>query len=198
MSAGRMTMQEALYERPGPKTKKKIAIFTTITIILIAILLGLVVYQFYINGQLDRKYWYFFLRLSTWKFLGKGLIGTVEAAVLAGIMTFILGFLYTRCSDSVICLLFLFSGTAIWYQPAKYLTYFTSGCDIGIGNCCRGTSYRNQCDSKRTERSSFILRFDQCQGVFENSLSAGFPLCDSVFDFRDGYRCQGYDICLCS
>ena len=94
MSAGRMTMQEALYERPGPKTKKKIAIFTTITIILIAILLGLVVYQFYINGQLDRKYWYFFLRLSTWKFLGKGLIGTVEAAVLAGIMTFILGFLY--------------------------------------------------------------------------------------------------------
>lgn len=94
MSAGRMTMQEALYERPGPKTKKKIAIFTTITIILIAILLGLVVYQFYINGQLDRKYWYFFLRLSTWKFLGKGLIGTIEAAVLAGIMTFILGFLY--------------------------------------------------------------------------------------------------------
>lgn len=94
MSAGRMTMQEALYERPGPKTKKKIAIFTIITIILIAILLGVVVYQFYINGQLDKKYWYFFLRLSTWKFLGKGLIGTVEAAVLAGIMTFILGFLY--------------------------------------------------------------------------------------------------------
>ncbi|MBP3869522.1 MAG: amino acid ABC transporter permease [Faecalicoccus sp.] len=94
MSAGRMTMQEALYERPGPKTKKKIAIFTIITIILIAILLGVVIYQFYINGQLDKKYWYFFLRLSTWKFLGKGLIGTIEAAVLAGVMTFILGFLY--------------------------------------------------------------------------------------------------------
>lgn len=94
MSAGRMTMQEALYERPGPKTRKKIAIFTSITIVLIVILLGVVIYQFYINGQLDKKYWYFFLRLSTWKFIGKGLIGTVEAAVLSGIMTFILGFLY--------------------------------------------------------------------------------------------------------
>lgn len=94
MSAGRMTMQEALYERPGPKTRKRIAIFTAITIVLIVILLGVVIYQFYINGQLDKKYWYFFLRLSTWRFIGKGLIGTVEAAVLAGIMTFILGFLY--------------------------------------------------------------------------------------------------------
>lgn len=87
------SIRDALYEAPGPKTKKYIMAATVVSLAVLAALLFVVIRQFYVTGQLDPKYWVFFTRYSTWKFLGRGLAGTLKVAVAAGLMTFVAGLL---------------------------------------------------------------------------------------------------------
>ncbi len=88
-----MTVTDALYEKPGPKARAKITVVTVISLILLVFIIVLIVRQFAITGQLDSKYWSFFLKWTTWKFLGQGLLGTIEAALLGGAMALAAGFL---------------------------------------------------------------------------------------------------------
>lgn len=92
MSAPRKDIRAALYEAPGPKAKKRIAIATAAALVALAALIVLVIRQLYITGQFSAKYWSFFARGTTWSFLGRGLLGTLEAALAAGVMTFLMGF----------------------------------------------------------------------------------------------------------
>ncbi len=82
-----------LYEEPGPKARVRIQIATGISLIAIVALVAAVIHRFYVTGQLDPKYWSFFARGTTWVFIGKGLLGTVEAASMAGVLAFAAGFL---------------------------------------------------------------------------------------------------------
>jgi glutamate transport system permease protein len=93
MSNVHVSVRDALYEAPGPKTRKCIRIATVISLAVLAALIVVVIRQFALTGQLDSKYWSFFLRWTTWKFLGKGIAGTLEVAVASGILAFIAGFL---------------------------------------------------------------------------------------------------------
>ena len=93
MSNTRINIRDALYEPPGPKTRRYTAIGTAISVAALTLLFAAAVRQFYINGQLDSKYWSIFLRWTTWRFIGQGLIGTLRAALMAGFITFCLGFL---------------------------------------------------------------------------------------------------------
>ncbi|MBQ9302455.1 amino acid ABC transporter permease [Butyrivibrio sp.] len=88
----RLSVKDALFEEPGPRAKVRIRIATVISLILLAALLVLVIRQFYITGQLESRYWSFFLKYTTWRFLGMGLLGTVEAASLGGILALLAGF----------------------------------------------------------------------------------------------------------
>ena len=88
-----LSIRDALYEPPGPKTKRAIRIATIVSLLLLALLFGLMLRQFYLTGQLSAKYWSFFGRKTTWKFLGQGLWGTVKAAALAGVLAFLFGFI---------------------------------------------------------------------------------------------------------
>ena len=81
-----------LYEPPGPRTKRLIRIFTVISLAAIAVGIALIIRQFAEQGQLAPRYWSFFARWTTWKFLGEGLLGTIEAAVGAGIIAFCAAF----------------------------------------------------------------------------------------------------------
>ena len=92
MSGMNMPVSAMLYEPPGPKTKKIINVFTLISIAILVYFAVIVIRRFYDTGQLDERYWSFFAKYTTWKFLAKGLLGTLEAAVVAGIVTFIGGF----------------------------------------------------------------------------------------------------------
>ncbi len=65
MSAANVTIRDALYEAPGPKTKKRIAIFTAVSLVALAALIFLIIRQFYITGQLNEKYWSLFTRFTT-------------------------------------------------------------------------------------------------------------------------------------
>ena len=93
MSSVRISARDMLYEEPGPKAKRRIRIVTGISLAALAALAAAVIHRFYITGQLDPKYWSFFARATTWTFLGKGLLGTLEAAIMAGILAFTAGFL---------------------------------------------------------------------------------------------------------
>ncbi len=88
----RSSIRDALYEAPGPKTKRVINIATVLSLAALAFFLYLIVRRFYETGQLASRYWSIFLRGTTWKFMGKGLLGTLEVAVVAGAVTFCAGF----------------------------------------------------------------------------------------------------------
>ncbi len=87
------SMRDALYEEPGPRTRRKVAVGTAVSAVVVVALVALVVRQFYVTGQLASRYWSFFLEWSTWRFLLQGLVGTVEVALAAGALALVLGLL---------------------------------------------------------------------------------------------------------
>lgn len=93
MSTANVSIRDILYEPPGPKTRKRIAVATVISLIALAALLAVIIRQFYITGQLSAKYWSIFTRYTTWRFLGRGLAGTVKVALMASVVTFAAGLL---------------------------------------------------------------------------------------------------------
>lgn len=90
------SIRDMLYEAPGPKARKRIRFFTVAAILLLAGLLVLVIRQFAVTGQFVEKYWSFFTRITTWRFLGEGLLTTLEAALTGSAIAFALGFLLMR------------------------------------------------------------------------------------------------------
>ena len=93
MSASNASIRDVLYEAPGPKARRRIAIATAVSLVALAALLILIIRQFYITGQLNAKYWSIFTRLTTWRFIGQGLLGTIRVAAMAGVCTFAMGML---------------------------------------------------------------------------------------------------------
>lgn len=93
MSATTVSMRDALYEAPGPKTHRRIRFWTIVSLLLVAWGIFAIVQRFYVTGQLAPKYWSFFARWTTWRFLLQGLVGTIEVAVMAGIISLALGLL---------------------------------------------------------------------------------------------------------
>ena len=70
-----------------------LAVVAAISLVALAGLIAFVIRQFYINDQLNPRYWSFFARWTTWRFLLTGLMGTVRVALMAGILAIILGLL---------------------------------------------------------------------------------------------------------
>ncbi|MCR5734496.1 MAG: amino acid ABC transporter permease [Lachnospiraceae bacterium] len=81
-----------LYEPPGKRGRTVINICTALSLLLIAGLICAVVMRFYETGQLDARYWSFFVKWTTWRFLLNGLLGTMEASLAAAVFAMILGF----------------------------------------------------------------------------------------------------------
>ncbi len=94
------SIRDVLYEAPGPKARRWITVFTVISLALIAALIAVVVRQFYVVGQLDAKYWSFFKKYTTWRFIGNGLAGTVKVALMAGVIAFAAGLILMLCRIS--------------------------------------------------------------------------------------------------
>ena len=90
-SHGAPSVRDALYEAPGPRTRRLIAVGTTVSALLVCALLALVVRQFYVTGQLVPRYWSFFAEWPIWRFLLQGFVGTVEVALTAGAIALVLG-----------------------------------------------------------------------------------------------------------
>lgn len=96
MNTRRLSARDMLYEEAGPRAKRRILIITILSLAALAALAVLVVRQFYITGQLQGRYWNFYAKATTWRFLGHGLLGTLEAAAASGLMAFGAGYLLMR------------------------------------------------------------------------------------------------------
>lgn len=93
MNHAHASIKDVLYEPPGPRARRRIRLATGISLAALAVLLVLVVRQFYVTGQLDGKYWSIFTRYTTWRFLARGFAGTLEVALSASIAAFLAGML---------------------------------------------------------------------------------------------------------
>ena len=93
MNTANASIRDILYEVPGPKMRRRIAIATAISLIVLASLIVVIVRQFYVTGQLQAKYWSLFTRYTTWRFLGRGLAGTLEVALMSSVVSFAAGML---------------------------------------------------------------------------------------------------------
>lgn len=127
MKADKRSVLDVLYEAPGKKTQKYIRIFTVCSVIILAVLCIEVVLQFYRAGQLSSRYWSFFTKFSTWRFLGKGIWGTVKVAAVAGCITFSLGFLLMICRICRMKVLNVISSVLIAFSrgtPTLLFIYF--------------------------------------------------------------------------
>ena len=87
------SVRDALYEAPGPRTRRRVRIATAISLILVVAALAAIGYRFYITGQFAPRYWTFFAKATTWKFLLQGFAGTVRVALTAGAIALALGLL---------------------------------------------------------------------------------------------------------
>ena len=85
------SMRGALYEPPGPKTRKKMLLGTVVTLAAVVALAAWVVYRFWVTGQLSAKYWQLFTWRTTWIYLGRGLLGTFEVALVSAAFAIALG-----------------------------------------------------------------------------------------------------------
>lgn len=92
MSAAK-SMRDALYEEPGPKTRRKMLVGTALSLAALAALVAWVVYRFWVTGQLAPKYWELFSWRTTWRYLFAGLEGTFAVALMAAVLSIILGML---------------------------------------------------------------------------------------------------------
>ena len=89
-------IRDFLYEEPGPKTRRKIAAVTVLALAALGFMVYLIIRQFAETGQLSARYWDFFGRITTWRFLGEGLLTTLEAALTGSVISFLLGFILMR------------------------------------------------------------------------------------------------------
>ncbi len=94
--SGGTSIRDRLYEQPGPRTRRRVAAFTVVALIGLGILIYLIVRQFAEQGQLEVRYWDFFLKWSTWRFLLTGLLSTLRAALTAAVIAIALGFVMMR------------------------------------------------------------------------------------------------------
>lgn len=93
MSSSSPSIRDALYEVPGPKMRAKIRVGTAVALVVLVALIALVVQRFYVTGQLDARYWSFFLKSTTWSFLITGLGSTFSLAFVSGVIALVLGML---------------------------------------------------------------------------------------------------------
>lgn len=85
------SIRDALYEEPGPRTRRRMIVGTAISAVLVALGIALIVRQFYITGQLAPRYWTFLAQPTTWRYLLQGFRGTVSVALVAGFLALVLG-----------------------------------------------------------------------------------------------------------
>lgn len=84
-------LERTLFEPAGPRAKKRILAGSVLSVLAVAALVVWVVYRFYVSGQLQWRFWYFFGQANVWAFLGAGLLGTVRAAAGAGCIALVFG-----------------------------------------------------------------------------------------------------------
>jgi len=81
----------ALFDVPGPRGRRRIAIATTVSTVVIAALLVLAVRQFAVNGQLEADKWRLFTQWPVIRYLLHALGATLKVTLISGAIALPLG-----------------------------------------------------------------------------------------------------------
>lgn len=76
-----------LYDEPGPRTRRRIFVWSVISALAVLGLIGLGLFQFAKHGQLDADKWAPFTQWPIWEYLFVGLLGTLEAAAYVAVLS---------------------------------------------------------------------------------------------------------------
>jgi glutamate transport system permease protein len=80
-----------LYDAPGPRTRRRILVWSVVSGLALAGVLGLGVWQFAAHGQLAAARWAPFTQWPIWEYLLVGLLGTLEAAAYVAVLSAVAG-----------------------------------------------------------------------------------------------------------
>ncbi|MGI9617053.1 MAG: amino acid ABC transporter permease [Acidimicrobiales bacterium] len=87
-----MTAPNVLIEELGPRGKRRVQIGTALAMLAGALIVVWAFVQLNNNGQLEPELWSALFDPSTLEFLGRGLLATIQAAIVAGIIAIAVGF----------------------------------------------------------------------------------------------------------
>lgn len=90
-----------LYDVPGPKAIARNRVLAVLTVIVVAAILGFVIYRFAITGQFSAQKWGLFTYTSIWEQIAQALGKTLAAFAVAAVGSIVLGFVLAlgRLSD---------------------------------------------------------------------------------------------------
>lgn len=80
-----------LYDVPGPRTRRRILVWSVLSVLVLAGIAGVGVWQFAAHGQLDADRWAPFTQWPIWEYLLVGLLGTLEAAAYVAVLSAVAG-----------------------------------------------------------------------------------------------------------
>ncbi len=94
-------MSSVLYDVPGPRAVVRNRILGVITVLIVLVLLGFVLWRFWVTGQFSAQKWYAFTFTRIWEQFGLATLRTLAAFIVAAIGAIILGFVLAigRLSD---------------------------------------------------------------------------------------------------
>jgi glutamate transport system permease protein len=80
-----------LYDVPGPRTRRRILVWSVVSGVVLAGLLGVGLWRFAAHGQLAPARWAPFTQWPIWEYLLVGLLGTLEAAAFVAVFSAVAG-----------------------------------------------------------------------------------------------------------
>ena len=90
---GRAADADLLFDAPGPRGRRRIAILSGIATLVVVALIAAALHQLALEGQLVYPKWRFFLGQSIVLFLGRALGGTLAVTAVSALLSFPLGIL---------------------------------------------------------------------------------------------------------
>ena len=93
-----------LFDTPGPKTRRRSLILSIVALVIIAAGVAWVIITLAaprepsgmkLPGSFDKSRWDIFMDPDVWIFIGKGLLGTLQAAAVAAVMAIVIGILFS-------------------------------------------------------------------------------------------------------
>lgn len=94
-------MSSVLYDVPGPRAIVRNRILSVVTVVIVLIILGLIVWRLAATGQFSAQKWYAFTFTKVWLDIGQAMINTLSAFIVAAVGALVLGFVLAigRLSD---------------------------------------------------------------------------------------------------
>jgi glutamate transport system permease protein len=97
-------MSSVLFDTPGPRARRRQVVIGVVTVLVVAVILGFIVYRFAATGQFSAQKWSIFGYALVWNDILAALGRTLAAFAVGGVLAIVLGFALAmgRLSDHAV------------------------------------------------------------------------------------------------